>query len=66
MSPHSVLPLYCYVTVNITSAILQSVSKKYNKTFDFLKQYLSQHVIDDIWRKDSMQNTITRPDEEFI
>ncbi|KAJ7574853.1 hypothetical protein C8J56DRAFT_1064268 [Mycena floridula] len=43
----------------------EAVADRYGKNFDFFKQHLTSHVVEDIRRKGSTANTTTRPGEGF-
>jgi hypothetical protein len=45
--------------------IMQKVSKEYQKNFNFFKQHYVSHIITDIRRKGTTDNTSTRPGEGF-
>jgi len=48
-----------------TNSIIQKVSKKYDKDFDFFKQHASSHVVADIEQRGCTYNFSTRPGEGF-
>jgi hypothetical protein len=43
----------------------QKVSKEHGKNFNFFKQHYVSHIIEDIRRKGTTDNTSTRPGEGF-